>query len=373
MSQPARILPPGEHLREEIEAREWSQTDFGRILGRPVKVVNEILNGKRAITPETAQEISRALGTSAQVWLNLESAYRLSLLPSNPGDRADDVERRARLFAKAPIAEMIRRGWIDNSNDVGRLERSVLKFFDIPSLDSEIREPAAAARAGLGVPSEFTAAQLAWMYRVRQLADAIQATVFDLERFKQDLSSIKAFMRSPEQVRHVPRFLAELGIRFMIVKQLRGTRIDGACLWARPNVPVVAMTMRFDRIDWFWHTLIHECAHVYHQDALSLDEDIEGQDSDRAQCERRADEFAANFMIPRAEIEDFMVRAGPMARKDRVLGFAARLKIHPGIVVGQLQFRNKNYSIHRAMLDRVRDSTIGSALTDGWGSSVRIK
>jgi HTH-type transcriptional regulator/antitoxin HigA len=71
-------FPPGDFLREELEARGWTQLDFARILGRPLQTINEIVNGKKRITAETAKEIALALGTSPQVWLNLENAYQLA-------------------------------------------------------------------------------------------------------------------------------------------------------------------------------------------------------------------------------------------------------------------------------------------------------
>lgn len=54
-SRSAQVFPPGELIREEIEERGWTQADLATVLARPAKVVNEIINGKRAITPNTAQ------------------------------------------------------------------------------------------------------------------------------------------------------------------------------------------------------------------------------------------------------------------------------------------------------------------------------
>lgn len=72
---PAEAFAPGEILKEELKAREWTQRDLAEILGRPFVLVNEIIAGKRGITPETAKELAAALGTSPEFWLNLESAY----------------------------------------------------------------------------------------------------------------------------------------------------------------------------------------------------------------------------------------------------------------------------------------------------------
>jgi HTH-type transcriptional regulator / antitoxin HigA len=70
-------FPPGDHIREEIQDRGWTQGDLARIMGRPVQVINEIINGRKAITARTARELEAALGPSAELWMNLETSYRL--------------------------------------------------------------------------------------------------------------------------------------------------------------------------------------------------------------------------------------------------------------------------------------------------------
>ena len=73
----AEVFPPGEFLREELETRGWTQAGLAERMGRPLRSINEIVNGKKAITAETAIGLGDALGTSAEYWLNLESGYRL--------------------------------------------------------------------------------------------------------------------------------------------------------------------------------------------------------------------------------------------------------------------------------------------------------
>jgi HTH-type transcriptional regulator/antitoxin HigA len=89
---------------------------------------------------------------------------------------------------------------------------------------------------------------------------------------------------------------------------------------------------------------------------------------EKPEVEQQADRFAAQFLIPEGQLEHFMARVRPLYSKQRILGFAARLHIHPGIVVGQLQRRNEiKYAHSRDMLLKVRDSVIASAVTEGWG------
>ena len=74
---PAAVFRPGEYLRDELAARGWTQGDFAKIIGRPMQVVNEIINGRKRITVATANAIGLALGTGPELWLNLENTYRL--------------------------------------------------------------------------------------------------------------------------------------------------------------------------------------------------------------------------------------------------------------------------------------------------------
>ncbi len=74
---PAEVFPPGEYLRDELDERGWTVAEFARRIDRPPQAVSEILNGKKAITAETARSFAEALGTTSELWLNLQSAYRL--------------------------------------------------------------------------------------------------------------------------------------------------------------------------------------------------------------------------------------------------------------------------------------------------------
>ena len=73
---PAEAFPPGEYLRDELDERGWTVAQFAEMIGQPVQAVSEILDAKTGITAETAVSISEALGTSAELWLNLETTYR---------------------------------------------------------------------------------------------------------------------------------------------------------------------------------------------------------------------------------------------------------------------------------------------------------
>lgn len=76
-------LSAGEVLRHELRARRWTQDAFARLLGRPPQWVSEVLCGKKSITPRAALQIGAALGTSAEMWLNLQAAHDVECLRSD--------------------------------------------------------------------------------------------------------------------------------------------------------------------------------------------------------------------------------------------------------------------------------------------------
>lgn len=73
------LIPPGDHLKEELEARGLTQKELARLMGTPPQVVSEICRGKKEITADIALDLERALETPAHIWMNLESQYQLRL------------------------------------------------------------------------------------------------------------------------------------------------------------------------------------------------------------------------------------------------------------------------------------------------------
>lgn len=367
----AAAFSPGEFLKEELEARGWTQNALAQILGRQTSVVSAIVNGKRAISLDIANDLAAAFGTSPEYWMNLETAYQLFAK-----SRADDsIERRAKLFEKAPLKEMIKRNWLEPSNDWSVLEQRLLAFWGTQSLDEEPDLIPHAAKKS--TPYEtVTPAQKAWLIRARKLAKGIQAAKFSDESFSDALKRLRQLLENPEDIRHVPRVLAEGGIRFLIVENIAHSKIDGACFWLNESSPVIALGMRYDRLDNFWYILAHEGGHIRNRDGLNgdliFDVNLVGDEAvpfdQKPEIEKRADLFAEQTLIEQTEIEDWINRVHPYYSKAKIMGFARRIHVHPAIVLGQLQHRKEvEYAHSRQMLVRVRRFLTTSTLTDGFG------
>jgi HTH-type transcriptional regulator/antitoxin HigA len=366
----AEVFPPGEFIQEELDARGWTQVDLAEIMGRDTVQINRIVQGKQAITPETAKQLSEVFGTSAELWMRLESTYRLSLVKPN----SDAVARRAKLYDLFPVREMIKRGWIEPSENIEVLEKRFCDFFEIPSLEETPQLKYAARKS---TPGELTHAQKAWLFRARQLAPAVSAGLFSESTLKACLERLSVMRANVEDARQVPRVLADNGIRFLIVEALPSTKIDGICFWLDRSSPVVALSIRYDRIDSFWHTLMHELGHVKNRDGQQeymIDTRLVGEDAqpfeEKSEVERKADAFACECLVEGERLNKFIARVRPFYYKQKIMNFANLINVHPGIVVGQLQHRKViPFSHNRDLLEKVRKVVTPSALTDGWGST----
>jgi len=362
---PAQVFPPGDFILEELDARGWTQTDLAKILNRPVPAINEIVAGKRGITPDTAVALAGAFGTSSELWMNLETTYRLSLAaPTDP-----QIARRAKLYGLFPVREMVRRQWVEDANDIELLERRVCSFLSFRSIDDE---PAfgAAARKSTSYESA-TRAQVAWLARTKQLAKTVPAAAFDDKEFASQFPLLRSLAKNAQDVRRVPQMLAEMGVRLVVVEPLAKTKIDGAAFWLDDRSPVIALSLRTDRIDSFWFTLVHECVHIVNRDKESIDIELVGQDrradDELPEFERVANQQAAELLIRDQDICSFIARTQPYYAKTKILGFAERIGVHPGIVVGQLQHRKEILWSHsRDLVAKVRALAVSATLTDGW-------
>lgn len=360
---------PGEFIRDELEARGWSQRDLAYILGSPEQAVNMIVSGKRGISPDMAKALGDAFDVSAEYFANLQKAFEMS------NARAPDpsIARRAQLQTSYPVREMIRRGWLEDT-DIGLLETQLMRFFCANDLGEVQHLAHAASKSDY---SETTPTQLAWLYRVRQLAADMPAPAYSETKLRALVADLARYTVDPEELRFIPHMLAECGIRFVIVETLPNTRIDGVCFWLDNASPVIGMSTLKDRIDNFWFVLRHEIEHVLNGDGMGgvtaavIDSDIDAggcDDGDQSEEERLANEAAAHFCVPRDELESFFTRKFPFISEKDVIGFARRIQRHPGIVVGQLQRKMDRYNWLARYKVKVRQQVVTASVVDGWGA-----
>ena len=364
---------PGQFMEALLSERGWTKRTLAIVLDVDESKINRLTSDRQPITAQMAVLLEEVFGVDANDFLALQHRYELAVarIESQP-----DPERstRAAIYGDLPISEMIKRGWLDASNikDREAVEASLHRFFGVNDLKNIEFLPHAAKRTE--VSGDATPAQLAWIYRVRQIASEMLVAPFTDRSVDAVINKLSKLLRSADEARHVPRIMAEGGIRFLIVETLPGAKIDGVCFWLDETSPVIALTTRFDRIDNFWFVLRHELEHVkrrHGQSRVMLDVDLTGDRaaaSDAiAQEEREANSAAADFCVPEKMMSAFVRKKSPFFAERDLRGFAKTIQVHPGLVAGQLQHRTGDYRRFRNHLVPIRKTVAPGAVVDGWG------
>ena len=367
---------PGQLVEALLADRGWTKKTLAIISGMDESVISKTASNVRKVDASTAIIFEEVFGIPAERFLFLQKTYDLAVarIESIPNPKR---QMRAELIGKLPINAMIKRGWLDADSvkDIESVENSLLRFFQANRLEDIETLPHAAKKTEVSIAA--TPAQIAWLYRVKALASEMLVARYSAASVKAAIGEIKNLIHSAEELRKVPRILAEAGIRFVIVEALPSTKIDGVCFWLDGNSPVIGMSMRFDRIDNFVFVLRHELEHVQNRDGLSemismLDVDINSGEATQftqelRDQEERANAAASEFCVPKKMMDAFISRKAPVFAKRDIIGLARMLNVHIGLVAGQLQFRTQKYHLARDYLVPVRSIVTPNAVTDGWG------
>ena len=324
-----------------MDQAELTPRDLIPFIGSRSKV-SEVLSGKRAITMPMARALHQHLGIPADVLLRPSGAA--------VSDAAESIE-----WSRFPLRAMVNAGWIP---DVQRIKDHAEEL--VASLTR---------RAGVSAPTPAMLYRKNDDRRVNAKADdyALQAWCWQVmaqarERtpassyaqgtitpdFLRTVAQLSVFEDGPNRARDL---LFQHGIRFEVVPHLPKTYLDGAALLLDDGEPVIGLTLRYDRIDNFWFTLLHEMAHVglhleeggedtAFVDDLSLRDVNKGRGDVR---EEQADEMAEEALIPWEVWEDSPVQQEPTPM--RVMSLAHSLGVHPAIIAGRVRHEHGNYRL----------------------------
>jgi HTH-type transcriptional regulator/antitoxin HigA len=197
----------------------------------------------------------------------------------------------------------------------------------------------------------------AWQARVLTLADEQDLSPYSPGSLTEEdvkyLVSLSAFDKGPLLARE---FLEKHGIPVIILKHLEHTYLDGACFKSPSGRPVIGMTLRHDRMDNFWFTLIHELGHIFlhlDKDNFAFFDETE-TDHDRSEIrdpkEKEANNFASRMLIRESEWKSWRRRNDDRVSKEEIYLFANRLDISPAIVAGRLRWETGDYVKYSSML-----------------------
>jgi HTH-type transcriptional regulator/antitoxin HigA len=348
-----RVFPfdtpdPIDAIEFRMQEQGLRQVDLVPMLGSRSRV-SEVLARKRPLTVQMIRSISAGLGIPVDILV----AER----PVKPTLALSDRTEQDLAWDKFPIQEMQKRGWINLDEDRAKIESSAaasVRAF-IESLGERNLESALYRRSFRGEELEEKAyySTLAWTGRVMARAKEIYASYpkFQASALCEDFFiSIARLSSQPDGPLIAIRALAEKGITLIVEPKLPNTLIDGAALMSDCGMPVIGLTLRYDRVDYFWFTLLHELAHVWKHLTCSDEGFIDRVEnsSPRQAAEKEANKIARDALIPRAVWK--RSAAFLQQTKPAILELASALKIHPAIVVGRIQKETERYEKYRDLL-----------------------
>ncbi len=331
-------IGPGIVIKDELEALGWSQDDLARIMGMSLKAVNEILNDKVAITVETARLLGKAFGTSAEIWINLDTAYRLRLREDTERER--EAERYAAVMKYMPVREMVKKGWLETYNSSSELLEKAKNFWNVSEPDfsflGKAKEPCFRRSDAYEFYEKYYA--LTWTQKAKDTASSIHLPEWDRTAAKKIGAKLGNFSRLENGTSTFIQDLEVAGIGFFVLSHLQKTYLDGAAIFVGAN-PFIVYTGRFDRCDNFWFTVAHELAHLVlghvKKDGQEILDDLKqeaGNDQEKA-----ADKLAETYLHT-VEILEFCAPFKKYLSRERIERCAETVGVSPGIVVGTLQY-----------------------------------
>ena len=329
----AEVFPAGEFLADELGERGWTQAEFAEILGRPAQFVSEIISGKKEITRESAAQIGAALGTTAEMWLNLQDAFHLwrQSQDDQAQEKLDDVRLRARLKELAPVAILTRRGII-KSTDLREQAEELRQLYKMDKLTDFPSQQIAARRTNQS--EQLTPTQLAWTAYAQARAESQATAEFSKQSLEALAPQLSQLVRNADSFGHLPDLFAKSGVALVYVEAFPASKIDGCSFILENGRPAIALSGRGKRLDKVLFTLLHEVAHILldHLGERGLILDDPDDSPHALGTEEDADQLASSWVLP-----EELPKPPSRIRAEWVERVAEVQRVHPIVLIGRLQ------------------------------------
>lgn len=338
---PESLPDPVDAILFRMEQQGLKPADLVPYLGSSSRV-SEILSRKRPLTLSMIRALETGLGIPAKVLIKEPDEFR----------NIEDI-----VWTKFPIKEMEKRGYFGEKSLTNSSIKELMESFFRP----------------VGSPSQFIG-MLRKSYYVRSLKfmDNRALTAWSAEivkkankvsyptKFKKGLVDL-AFMQKVAKLSVEPNspilaqsFLKDNGVALVIEPHFPKTYLDGATIMTNKQLPVIGLTLRQDRLDNFWFTLMHELAHIALHDEQNINffyDDLDKPDVENA-YEAQADRLAREALVPESKWENSPAKLIPSLIAAESL--ARELGVHITIVAGKMRYEGENYQYLNNIVNQER-------------------
>ena len=344
---PQWTSPPGNTIADLMSARHLSRGDLARAIDQDTSFVDNLLDGREAMTLVLARQLQESVGGSATFWMSRDRQYR--------HDVARLRESGLSWLMELPLVDMERFGWIPADLPEGFEVESMLRYFAVPSVPVwRARYAAVLQEAAFRTSPAFQSnpgAVAAWLRQGERIAATVDCDRWDADAFKNTLREMRSLTRVRNPERFIPKMqaaAARCGVAVVVLQAPSRCRASGAVRWLSDDKALLLLSARHLSDEHFWFSFFHECGHLllHRETRVFLDEESSDVDND---VEDEANQFATETLIPPNYLEALTrVRLETLA----VIRLAGEIGVAPGIVVGQLQRMNRLPKSHLNRLKR---------------------
>ncbi|WP_192363415.1 ImmA/IrrE family metallo-endopeptidase [Mesorhizobium mediterraneum] len=323
---PIEAATPAQALKFRMAQTGMSQRDLIPYLGSKSRV-SEILNGQRQPTVDQIRALHQHLGIPVT---SLIGSFKHEPAAGTSSTMMA-AERKLRKLGVMKAKETL----------AGFLSRSKASTPAVAML-RKTRTERTNAKTDLAALEAWCAAVLV---RAGKIATK-KINIRDPEKAARQIAQVSIL---PDWNKRIVGALHRIGIILVILEHLPGTFLDGAAMCRGDGVPVIAMTLRHDRLDNFWFTLLHEFAHVachLSPDRQVILDDLDVVSSEAIEAE--ADSFAGNALIPPAMWRGI----DKNSTTEEVLEAAKKAGVHPAIAAGRWRFEHSDYRRFSKLIGR---------------------
>ncbi len=329
-----------------MDQRGLKQKDMIPYFGSASKV-SEVLSGRRPLSLNMIRSLHHNLKIPAEILLQ---DMNKTIPPET------DIE-----WTKFPLSEINKRGWfkekVDNAYQLKEYAEDILKPY-IDLLSTECCSPLlprSSVKRYRSAKKIDKYALTIWQASVVKKAIEIQIDDFSLEvlnnGFMKQICKLSVFNEGPLLAKEL---LSKNGIHLIIEERFDHTYLDGAVMMLKNGNPVIGLTLRYDRLDNFWFSLLHELSHIklhLMSDKSPMFDDFDTPNKNLPQIELEADNLARDTLIPPEHWNLTKRRVmGKIVRKDSIKSLAKEIGVHESIVAGRIRYDTRSYRVLSAFV-----------------------
>jgi HTH-type transcriptional regulator / antitoxin HigA len=303
LSVPFMAIHPGSILKEELKERGIKQKDFAQLIGMRETHLSTLIKGRRNISAEVADKLETYLGISSVSWLNLQTQYDYDCrVIEKRGIEEQSASNELTAYENVfSVKTVINRLGINCSTRSGQLKKMTEELNICPAAELQLKVSGMFRKSEKkGLDEKMIAT---WILLSRAAAKKITVkNTFDKDRIKELIVELRdIFNSNSDTVNRVTSAFSEYGIKFGIVEKVDGASIDGYSFYD-DDTPCIIVTKRYDKIDSFAFSVMHELGHVLnhlgHENQTTWMSISDYHKGNRE--EKEADEFASNSLIPKS-------------------------------------------------------------------------